>query len=699
MNFDNLNSLFDLGQIPNGFETSDFPSETDSNLPSAFGLNFDTSLLSNVNALTLSPQKTALISPAVLPTQTDTPKAPPSPKYTREEVIKQAQLIKNLNAQRIIESHKRKVENEAIERKMIRELMGKAFDGLRKSGLNGTNEQIQVYRDESTKKVTYHFNEKHAEELKDLEETLVPIRLDLEIEGQKLRDTFMWNLHEPHIKPEDYAQILCDDMKITGLLFQEFKLAIARSIREQLDDFYLYSPLALHPSDDLRSGRGTINVNIGDNVKSELSDDGRDGAELRIPIKLDITLDNLYLLDQFEWDIACHRNSPELFATEVVNELGLPSEFKSLIAHSIHEQIYTYRKSLLLIDHEFTSSNINDEDLSGAFLPQLTTSTLYRDSNSAVYFAPFTQKLQPDEILNLEKERERDSRKRRRQTNRSKQRIVTLPDREPPKTFRTPLPNAGSSGGAVGGGSDGAEGSRKQSNTQNLFDYSVGNSRSRKAKIGVVYAEDGEYVQTPPTTTSSLPNAEAAQPKIVATSNVFNAKDWRCLHCYRLPNETIIVRDGPGGPRHRIHYSIHKTMRKLAPADQTRIEKYNASIIQANPPPTHTNKRIKTSAAATPVTEEEVSGHYHHRTSRVIESSPEAEGIPDWLIEQKRLMNEKYPDDLFEIIKRQDEWRIKCIDCPGKVYRPGEGETLTNFEVHLKNRLHRLNVATRLEKF
>ena len=83
-------------------------------------------------------------------------------------------------------------------------------------------------------------------------------------------------------------------------------------------------------------------------------------------------------------------------------------------------------------------------------------------------------------------------------------------------------------------------------------------------------------------------------------------------------------------------------------------------------------------------------------------------------------MQAKYPDDIFEAVIRKNatsgvnEFRIKCADCPGKVrappstpqaqdrsrrpqhYTPGPGETLQNFEVHLKNRQHRLKVNTRV---
>lgn len=40
--------------------------------------------------------------------------------------------------------------------------------------------------------------------------------------------------------------------------------------------------------------------------------------------------------------------------------------------------------------------------------------------------------------------------------------------------------------------------------------------------------------------------------------------------------------------------------------------------------------------------------------------------------------------------------RIKCKDCPGKLYTPGPETGVNNFEVHLKNRLHREKVDRRI---
>lgn len=60
--------------------------------------------------------------------------------------------------------------------------------------------------------------------------------------GYKIRDIFMWNLHEALYTPEDFAQAFVQDLDIpgaSGLMFQ-----ISHQIRTQLED---YAGVALHP--------------------------------------------------------------------------------------------------------------------------------------------------------------------------------------------------------------------------------------------------------------------------------------------------------------------------------------------------------------------------------------------------------------------------------------------------------------------
>jgi SWI/SNF-related matrix-associated actin-dependent regulator of chromatin subfamily B protein 1 len=54
--------------------------------------------------------------------------------------------------------------------------------------------------------------------------------------------------------------------------------------------------------------------------------------------------------------------------------------------------------------------------------------------------------------------------------------------------------------------------------------------------------------------------------------------------------------------------------------------------------------------------------------------------------------DEPAPDN----VKYQYLPRIKCNDCPGKVYSAGPQDApAENFEVHLKNRVHKEKVDTR----
>ena len=51
------------------------------------------------------------------------------------------------------------------------------------------------------------------------------------------------------------------------------------------------------------------------------------------------------------------------------------------------------------------------------------------------------------------------------------------------------------------------------------------------------------------------------------------------------------------------------------------------------------------------------------------------QGPPDWLMAARHAMQKKYPNDRFDILLRKTasstpEWRIKCLDCPGKVRFP-----------------------------
>ncbi|KAI9029768.1 hypothetical protein CLU79DRAFT_674894, partial [Phycomyces nitens] len=139
--------------------------------------------------------------------------------------------------------------------------------------------------------------------------------LDIEHSGYVLRDTFTWNINERLITPCDFAQVMCEDMMLPINLF---KRDISKAIKDQLNDYQLNY-----------ASKGSL-----DNLT-------------KLPSTLlDIIVGSVRLIDQFEWDIDCHDNSPEIFAEKLTAELGLGGEFRTAIAHAIREQIYVHTKNV-----------------------------------------------------------------------------------------------------------------------------------------------------------------------------------------------------------------------------------------------------------------------------------------------------------------------------------------------------------------
>ncbi|XP_072911668.1 SWI/SNF-related matrix-associated actin-dependent regulator of chromatin subfamily B member 1b isoform X3 [Hemitrygon akajei] len=144
-------------------------------------------------------------------------------------------------------------------------------------------------------------------------EVLVPIRLDMEIDGQKLRDAFTWNMN---------------------------------AIRQQIDSY---------PMDTILE----------------------DQSDQRVIIKLNIHVGNISLVDQFEWDMSERENSPEKFALKLCSELGLGGEFVTTIAYSIRGQLSWHQRTYAFSENplptvEIAIRNTGDADQWCPLLETLT---------------------------------------------------------------------------------------------------------------------------------------------------------------------------------------------------------------------------------------------------------------------------------------------------------------------------------------
>lgn len=197
-------------------------------------------------------------------------------------------------------------------------------------------------------------------------EVLVPIRLDMEIDGQKLRDCFTWNKNEHLITPEIFAEILCDDCDLNPV---NFIPAIASTIKQQIEAF---------PQE---------------NLIAEQSDQ-------RVVIKLNIHVGNISLVDQFEWDMSEKGNSPEEFATKLCGELGLGGEFVTAVACSIRAQLSWHERTFAFSE-----------------TPLPTVEVAIRNQNEADTYSPFLETLTDAEMEKKIKDQDRNTRRMRRLAN------------------------------------------------------------------------------------------------------------------------------------------------------------------------------------------------------------------------------------------------------------------------------------------
>uniref|UniRef100_A0A674EG77 SWI/SNF-related matrix-associated actin-dependent regulator of chromatin subfamily B member 1 n=1 Tax=Salmo trutta TaxID=8032 RepID=A0A674EG77_SALTR len=250
-------------------------------------------------------------------------------------------------------------------------------------------------------------------------EVLVPIRLDMEIDGQKLRDAFTWNMNEKLMTPEMFAEILCDDLDLNPLAFVP---AITSAIRQQIESYPTDSIL-----DEQTDQRVIIKVGIYTVTHKQFT--AAIGAQAKgcisiiksmvchniTPIhtvflkrvcvsQLNIHVGNISLVDQFEWDMSERENSPETFALMLCSELGLGGEFVTTIAYSIRGQLSWHQRT-----YAFRA------DFSENPLP--TVEIAIRNTGDADTWCPLLETLTDAEMEKKIRDQDRNTRRMRRLAN------------------------------------------------------------------------------------------------------------------------------------------------------------------------------------------------------------------------------------------------------------------------------------------
>ena len=140
-------------------------------------------------------------------------------------------------------------------------------------------------------------------------DNLIPININVELEGIKYKDNLLWNLNEPYLTEDSIAHILANDNNLPS----SFEKEISSQIKRQINSYKKFNKM--------------------------------DDKEIIKTIKIDILIGDLEYKDQFEWDIANPDNDPEEFAKNVCKDLGLGTEFVVPITHNIREQILELQKT------------------------------------------------------------------------------------------------------------------------------------------------------------------------------------------------------------------------------------------------------------------------------------------------------------------------------------------------------------------
>ncbi|KAF8458442.1 hypothetical protein BGX38DRAFT_1153967 [Terfezia claveryi] len=575
-------------------------------------------------------------------------------------------------------------------------------------------------------------------------ECLVPIRLEIDYDKYRLRDTFTWNLHDRTVPIELFAEQLVEDFRLPPL--PPLIKMIAEQIHAQVTDFHPHVHLPDEPLDP------------------KLPYWAYKNDEMRVLIKLNITIGQYTLVDQFEWDINNPVNSPEGFAQQMARDMCLSGEFTTAIAHSIREQCQLYTKYLYQTGHTFDGRPVEDAELKSAMLSSPLLA-IVRTTAQTKEYEPVLYELSDGELEKMEKDWSRESRRKRRVNRRGG---PSLPDlKEMPKTNRSQILSTILPGAVT-----------------RVADMKI-TSDKPKEPDSEDDSESDTAVATPPLTVPSAVNTMTRRQRGAAanaalllrasagrsqTPEVSQLQLLHTPHHHHTPSTHLPRR--PGVPFNvdsalvKLKVGRERLMkwgREQQKKDQAKYERDKAeweksqrekqlrqqqqqqqSKVPARGTPAEGQNilsKVTTPAVPGIKTETGAPGTPQPAASMTAPGQIQAQSAPpsqqngdeaadpahpppcpEWLEAGLSDLHKLHPNDNFEgimrytvtdsvtgnpigqnlpkdpaNIKHQFIPRIRCYDCPGKLYTPGTEMTVDNFKLHLNNRGHRMRVEERMK--
>ncbi|MCJ1243725.1 Chromatin structure remodeling complex protein sfh1 [Trapelia coarctata] len=393
----------------------------------------------------------------------------------------------------------------------------------------------------------------------------------------RLKDIFLWNLHETLMTPDQFALMMVAELDLeTEDKKKIYAVQISNQIRQQLEE---YAGVALHPlfhTTGSTTGNGTTtkitgagsprdqsatpadrlpstplanafkdSVQRNGNVSPLRANDGITAVATpilpaasdvlnpddtyRCIITLNINILNKLYTDRFEWSLLHPPGVAEMFAKQTCGDMGLSGEWVPAMTHAIYEAVLRLKKEACE-----SGGLVGGGDIDNLALEGQEAGWRLDPEGLADEWEPKLEVLSKEEIEKRETERERQMRRLRRETAR----------------FSSTTNMAGGVP-APGGYFDQPENP----------DTPMGRGeRSKKKRRFRSLSPIGRGA-----TPGGTPDAGTTGYGGAAGLNDWERYTWRCSHCLTQGQAVWAVRDGPNGPRSLcnncgLHYEREKRL-------------------------------------------------------------------------------------------------------------------------------------------
>ncbi len=406
--------------------------------------------------------------------------------------------------------------------------------------------------------------------------------------GYKIRDIFLWNLHEELLTPDDFALNFVRELDLPNQT--ALAMNISQQIRNQLED---YAGVAMHPLFHTQAKKAQMpDVNNAGTPSAMVNGSSRDGTprpprgasisrpasttpatpapstprpatltngaavtaiasplpadpvivpddstedpymnpddSFRCIITLSIYLSSRLYQDKFEWSLLHPPGAAEAFAKQTCADMGLNGEWVMAITHAIYEAVLRLKKEACEGGMMMIGGGAwgGGEVDNQAIRAEEGAGWRYDIDDFGAEWEPKFEALSKEEIEKREGDRERQLRRLRRETARFSSTAGMVPSaREQEAQLRGSYFDYTAVG--TGGEETPSLGRGERSKKKRRFRSlsPIGKAQTPESSASAAWGGEGNRLQE------------------------YERQTWRCKHCLIWGNAVWAVRDGPLGPR------------------------------------------------------------------------------------------------------------------------------------------------------